>query len=401
MDISEFVIGSLLGEGKFGRTYKARRKNEKKKIVLKRIETTCQINKKAVSQEIAIQGLIEDNSHLVKLLGHFVDKSGIVCLLMEYCKERDLELLIKRAGMRKTNIEDEFICKAIKELCLALLYLEEREILHHNVKPSSVYLTSEFTVKLGDFRHAHYFLTPALVPADVSAYSPPEVVLCQPVTFKGDVWSVGCVAYALHQLRPPFCGLGEELRKNICGRSIQIATTRDNCQPLFDFIGPMMATNCFFRPTFKEILQHPLMQQVSNHVRPFKPVEELAKGPVRVGSSGTDSSEGLRTTVKLDPNTVRRPSNFPAPPRKVRFVKEKSADEFKWYEIEPKQNVAAGRSCLKAGSSKEFSENSERGSYTKEDLEKAVAEKLAIRKFTMKYLRKTGKENYIVQHTKL
>lgn len=44
------------------------------------------------------------------------------------------------------------------------------------------------------------------------------MVLQQPVSFKTDVWSVGCVAYALHQLYPPFSGTAEEIRMNVCGR---------------------------------------------------------------------------------------------------------------------------------------------------------------------------------------
>ncbi|XP_059469398.1 serine/threonine-protein kinase Nek2-like [Neocloeon triangulifer] len=429
MDVSDFIIGPLLGEGTFGRSYKVRRKTDKKKLVMRRIETSCPSNKKVVSQEIAIQGLLGDSSHLVKLFGHFVDKTGVVCLLVEYCKERDLQHLVTKTNACKDVIQDEFIYKVIKGLSEALLYLEEREILHRNVKPSSVFLTSEFTPKLGGFRHAHYLLTPPVSNGEITAFSPPEIVLCQPVTFKTDVWSVGCIAYYLHQLNPPFTGANEELRKNICGRSIRVASTREHCKKMFDFIGPMMASNCFYRPTYKEILHHPLMQIVKEKARPFKHNEELTNklSKINIQSSGTDSSESLQTTTaKLNPYFVSRPGNFPLPPRKVRFLNDGSKEvSYKWYEIDPKPNVDTAMvnlstNCLKpeqlpflseihnfkfgeSNTAKKTEKPGEKakGNYTKEDLEKAVAEKLAMRKFTMKYLRKTGKENYVVKHTKL
>jgi len=186
----------------------------------------------------------------------------------------------------------------------------------------------------------------------------------------------------------------------------------------------MMATNSFYRPTYKEILQHQLLQNVSREASatPFKPQEEIAQiiSKIKIQSSGTDSSDGNRpTTAKLNPYFVSRPGNFPLPPRKVRFLNDGSKEvSYKWYEIESKDKidtVLASKSCIKPEPlpfltevhNFKFNANlgkrepQVKGNYTKDDLEKAVAEKLAVRKFTMKYLRQTGKENYVVKHTKL
>jgi len=207
-----------------------------------------------------------------------------------------------------------------------------------------------------------------------------------------------------------------------------VAVTRDKCQGLFDFIGPMMATNSFFRPTFKEVLQHPILQAIPTGpaARPFKPLEEISKiiSKINIQSSSTDSGDTSRpTTAKLNPYFVSRPGNFPLPPRKVRFLNDGTKEvSYKWYDIESKQKIdsvltASSKSCIKPhplpflneirnfksnkGPVKQCAATATRGNYTKDDLEKAVAEKLAVRKFTMKYLRQTGKENYVVKHTKL
>lgn len=190
----------------------------------------------------------------------------------------------------------------------------------------------------------------------------------------------------------------------------------------------MMATNSFFRPTYREILQHPILQAIppGAAARPFKPQEEISKiiSKITLQSSSTDSGDNSRpTTAKLNPYFVSRPGNFPLPPRKVRFLNDGSKEvSYKWYDIESKQKIDSvltsnTKSCIKPdplpflneirnfkgkkGPEKCSSVISTRGNYTKDDLEKAVAEKLAVRKFTMKYLRQTGKENYVVKHTKL
>jgi hypothetical protein len=206
-----------------------------------------------------------------------------------------------------------------------------------------------------------------------------------------------------------------------------VAVTREKCQGLFDFIGPMMATNSFFRPTFREVLQHPILQAIPTGpaARPFKPLEEISKiiSKINLQSSSTDSGDNKRpTTAKLNPYFVSRPGNFPLPPRKVRFLNDGSKEvSYKWYDIESKQKIdsvrtaSSSKSCIKphplpflneirnfkSNKGPESAATAVRGNYTKDDLEKAVAEKLAVRKFTMKYLRQTGKENYVVKHTKL
>jgi len=48
MEIKEFSVGSLLGEGSFSKCYKVRRKSDGKKFVLKKIDVTSTAKKKVV-----------------------------------------------------------------------------------------------------------------------------------------------------------------------------------------------------------------------------------------------------------------------------------------------------------------------------------------------------------------
>jgi len=46
MEIKEFCVGSLLGEGSFSKFYKVKRKSDRKKFVLKKIDVSLAVNKK-------------------------------------------------------------------------------------------------------------------------------------------------------------------------------------------------------------------------------------------------------------------------------------------------------------------------------------------------------------------
>jgi len=61
----------------------------------------------------------------------------------------------------------------VRDITQALLYLEERDILHTHVKPSSIFLASDFNPKLSDFTYAHYAVMPPTATAKTSPYTPP------------------------------------------------------------------------------------------------------------------------------------------------------------------------------------------------------------------------------------
>lgn len=70
-------------------------------------------------------------------------------------------------------LQDAFIVRIVKGITQSLLYLEEREILHNHVKPSSIFLTSDFNPKLSDFTYAHYAVMTPTVTAETSPFTPP------------------------------------------------------------------------------------------------------------------------------------------------------------------------------------------------------------------------------------
>ena len=130
----------------------------------------------------------------------------------------DLGTLLKsrRAGLAPA--EDGL--RVAAQLARGLKHGHNRQLLHGGLRPTSVFVTPEGVVKLGDFGLAKLLpLTPGDWPADpwgVLGCLAPEVFQGKPPTRKSDLYALGGVYYALFTGRPMVqgAGLAEFVRKH-------------------------------------------------------------------------------------------------------------------------------------------------------------------------------------------
>ena len=173
-DLNFEKLGKI-GQGQYGVVYKARMVATGHEVALKRIliDEYDGIPSTALREVSLLQDLKHQN--IVKLIDvlHVDAKFYLVFELLEM----DLGQLLKSARPDVFPIE---VTKSLfKQLIEGLYYCHSRRILHRDIKPQNLLLSSEGVLKLADFGLARLFSLPlrALTTEVVTLwYRPPEVL---------------------------------------------------------------------------------------------------------------------------------------------------------------------------------------------------------------------------------
>jgi serine/threonine-protein kinase len=133
---------------------------------------------------------------------------------MEYVKGGNLEDLLKKAK-KMTPLR---VARIIGQLCEVLQAAHDESIIHRDLKPANLMVTEPDTpkerIKVMDFGLAKMLDGPARQVTDTTvdfavgtpAYICPEQVRGEPMDHRGDLYSVGVMAFELLSGRTPFLG---------------------------------------------------------------------------------------------------------------------------------------------------------------------------------------------------
>ena len=133
-------------------------------------------------------------------------------IVSEYIKEGDLFDLI---GKRKeNNLTERKVIQIVKQIYMALNYMHKRNIVHRNIKPENILISSlaNLEIKLTDFGYCAYqdvFQDETDKLNEVVGkcmFLSPEIILKQNYDSKVDIWSVGIITYILLFGLTPFNG---------------------------------------------------------------------------------------------------------------------------------------------------------------------------------------------------
>ncbi|XP_022152611.1 protein STRUBBELIG-RECEPTOR FAMILY 6-like isoform X2 [Momordica charantia] len=208
MATGSFNVENLLGEGSFGRVYRAQF-DDGKVLAVKKIDSS------ALPRE-----LLEDFTEIVANVSQLHHPN--VTELMGYCSEHGLHLLLyefhKNGSLHDfLHIADDYSkpltwnsrVKIALGTARALEYLHEvcaPSVVHRNIKSANILLDAELNPHLSDCGLASFItnLDQALDQQAGSGYSAPEVTMSGQYTLKSDVYSFGVVMLELLSGRKPF-----------------------------------------------------------------------------------------------------------------------------------------------------------------------------------------------------
>lgn len=203
-------IGQV-GEGTYGKVYKARNRITNELVALKKIRMEYEKNGFPITAMREIK-LLQSLKHpnVVCLLEMMIEKSTVY-MVFEYM-DHDLSGVLSNPNFQFEPSHAKHLCKQMLD---GLEYLHHRGVLHRDIKGSNILLDNFGQLKLADFGLARYYHKKR----DTADYTnrvitlwfrPPELLLG--ATAYGpavDIWSVGCIMIELFTRKPLFPGHDE------------------------------------------------------------------------------------------------------------------------------------------------------------------------------------------------
>lgn len=144
-----------------------------------------------------------NHANIVQLMG-YGEEDGQLFFVMELVEGLSLEANLQ-AGQR---FPWQQVVDIAVQVCAALKHAHDHGVIHRDLKPANLLITADGTVKLTDFGIAKLFgvsgLTMAGSMIGTPDYMAPEQTEGHPATARSDLYSLGCVMFALITGKPPF-----------------------------------------------------------------------------------------------------------------------------------------------------------------------------------------------------
>ena len=211
-NIDEYTILKELGKGSYATVKLAINKNNRNKYAIKIYTKKALLDpqkKNTVNNEIKILRQL-DNINIVKLY-EVIDTPTFLYLVMEYIE--GISLLDKIKKDTNHFFEEQRALKLFVQIIKAIIYCQNKNICHRDIKLENILIIKDDIIKLIDFGFA--------VKTDKETYqnllcgSPsymaPEIVNKEKyIAQYSDIWSLGVLFYSMLYGRFPFKGKNQE-----------------------------------------------------------------------------------------------------------------------------------------------------------------------------------------------
>lgn len=149
----------------------------------------------------------------------------------------------------------------IQQVCQAVGYLHNLNIIHRDIKPENVLIDHSGTAKLCDFGWAVYAPLLRDTRCGTPLYTPPEMIRSERYDSRVDVWCIGLMTYELLFAAVPFqiCSLDDLSR--IATDPIAYPSSPNVSQEAEEFMRGCLAKDSEGRFGIRQLLDHDFLQK--------------------------------------------------------------------------------------------------------------------------------------------
>ncbi|GMM31214.1 cyclin-dependent serine/threonine protein kinase [Martiniozyma asiatica (nom. inval.)] len=255
----------LVGEGTYGKVYKAKNKITGELVALKRLRLESEREGFPITSHREI-GLLQSFNHRnIAGLYEMMVESNQVFMVFEYMSH-DLSGILQQGNIIITDGEKK---NMFKQLLEGIGYLHSKRVIHRDIKGSNILISKDGILKITDFglaRKMKNINTDLVSPNYTNRvitlwYRPPDILLGSTnYGMDADIWGIGCLFIELFTRRAIFQGINEidQLWRiySVMGTINSKDWPNADKLPWFELLRPDFHSTFKFRDKFGSILSN-------------------------------------------------------------------------------------------------------------------------------------------------
>lgn len=277
-----YKIEKLLGKGAMGSVFLARQVSMDSYVALKILQPGLMQDAKQIRrfwQEARAASRL-NHPNIVRVFDFGIDPElGLPFIGMEFIQGTSLKKLVKAEG----PFPEKKTALIMSQVCKALVEAHEKGIVHRDLKPDNILIRvlpdGDYHCTVLDFGIAKLVsseeegfqdLTQAGVMLGTPAYMSPEQIMGEPVDFRSDLYSLGCVLHFVLTGTPPYSGQDK--------MALLLRHTRDPVPPLPDTLSDGQPPSADISTLHKALLAKRRIDRPSSTSIVAKIFTSIAKG---------------------------------------------------------------------------------------------------------------------------
>src|SRR5256886_3412454 len=217
--VGNCILQELIGRGELGAVFLAERARSRRRVAVKILSPATSMAAQTSDEQAVFLDRFRQEIALVTSLKHENILSlhengvhdGLAYLVMPYMGSGTLQNVMEREG----PLALPKVAAYLDQLAAALDYAHERGIVHQDIKPTNILMTSEGRLLLTDFglgrmvaekQATQMRLLQSSIPAGCLEYIAPEQVTGDVLDARTDLYALGVILYQMVTGKTPFQG---------------------------------------------------------------------------------------------------------------------------------------------------------------------------------------------------